>query len=120
MIQTAMLIVAQEQFIDAYRAGETATLPVPCQIAEFRPRKILVEVATAHGITTAEMRAPGRRHWTARQEAAKRLREELSLSYPKIGQFLNRSHHPVYNMIHDGYRLDRNRKIKESRHGKTG
>jgi len=118
MVSPMMALVEQERFLEACRDGEVAVLIRP--VVEFRPRKILVEVARKHGITTAEMLAKGsRRHYAARVETAKRLRDELGLSYPKIGMFLNRDHQPVYAMVNEGYRMRRAAQKRRAANGKA-
>lgn len=72
---------------------------------------ILCEVATKHGVTINELRGRSKEMHiaSARHEAAYRLREEMGLSFPRIGVLLgHRDHTTILNSWrrHDGYLRD--------------
>jgi chromosomal replication initiation ATPase DnaA len=63
----------------------------------FTASKITTEVLRKHGLTRVQLRSKVQtRHYVAaRQELAYRLREECSLSYPRIGEILCRDHSTI-------------------------
>jgi chromosomal replication initiation ATPase DnaA len=63
----------------------------------FRPAKIITEVIHKHGLTRVQLRSKCQtpQYVAARQELAYRLREELALSYPQIGEILGKDHSTI-------------------------
>lgn len=84
----------------ATATGETAR-PDP-----FRWRRILAEVAKAHGLTTADLIGQRRaRHVIrARQEAYHRLYRETKLSLPEIGRRMKRDHTSILHGVRAHHR----------------
>jgi chromosomal replication initiation ATPase DnaA len=60
-------------------------------------QRIIFDVAEKHGISTVTMLSPcrDRAFVNAREEAYRRLRDELGYSYPKIARIFNRDHSTV-------------------------
>ena len=106
------LFEEKKRSVDPY---ETVKGPLPPRIA------IMVEVAAKYRITLSELRAPGRgpryrwykksnriSMYQIRQEAARRLRSELGLSFPVIGRLLGGRHHTtIMTMVNENRRQHR-------------
>jgi chromosomal replication initiation ATPase DnaA len=60
-------------------------------------QRIIFDVAEKHGVSTVTMLSPcrDRAFVNAREEAYRRLRDELGYSYPKIAKIFNRDHSTV-------------------------
>ena len=78
---------------------------------------ILCQVAEKHGITTSELRAPGRSNpemFLARSEAARRLRDERGLTLCQIARMLgNRDHTSILRMVNEPYRQQSLAKVRK-------
>lgn len=72
------------------------------QIGKSRVERILSDVADRHGVYPSKIKSKSRKALPvrARDHAAYRLRAELGLSYPKIGQLLGgRNHSTIMTAI---------------------
>lgn len=71
------------------------TVSLPPRFATTKARRVIVEVAQAHGLNWRELIGPSRerRVVVPRNEAAFRLVVELRLSYPKAGRVLGNKDH---------------------------
>jgi chromosomal replication initiation ATPase DnaA len=60
-------------------------------------QRIIFDVAEKHGVSTVTMLSPcrDRAFVNAREEAYRRLRDELGYSYPRIAKIFNRDHSTV-------------------------
>jgi chromosomal replication initiator protein len=78
-----------------------------------RPLKILRDVAERHGVTVGDIKGVSRKikFVRARQEACYLLREELKLSYPRIGLHLGNKDHTT--ILH-GIRKYKKTHLKEA------
>jgi hypothetical protein len=72
-----------------------------------RPQRILDEECEAASINLNQLRSDLRlAHIVeARRRAARRLRGELGLSYPHIGQLLDRDHTTIIALVDDAFRV---------------
>lgn len=66
------------------------------------PQKILAEVCLKHGVTLADMRSMRRQTYLvlAKREACFRLRRDTQMSFPQIGELLNKDHSTVVHAFY--------------------
>ena len=64
-------------------------------------KPIIEATAAKHSITVEQLLGPRRQqtYVAARRECAERLRNELEMSYPKIGKVMNRDHTSILHLL---------------------
>lgn len=93
--ETLMASLARPRAVQPDQPPAAPSPPPEPSSRQPRYKTILQTVAAQHGVSVVDLRGPSRvkKIAVARFEAAYRLRVDLALSFPKIGQILGGRHH---------------------------